>query len=577
MNGIAQQLQNEHPQSNTDWGVSVEALQLDFVTDQTQRNLWLLLGAVGFLLLIGCVNVANLMLARGTARQREVAVRAALGASRTRLFAQFLSESLMLAAIGGALGIFFARWLIDAIQLVMPPVGTMLPSEADIRLSVPVLLFSIAITTISGLLFGSAPAWQASRLDLNEVLKLGGRTGGGPIRGKTRRLLVIAEFSLALTLLATTGLALKSFWNLTRIDLGMRTENVLSFQLMVPNKRFNGPDQIRSYYGQMLEKIGAVAEVKKVAAVTGVPGRGTTLGTPFTIIGQPDVNPSNRPGAARQMVTPGYFDALGIRVTKGRAFDEHDTTTPVAMVNERLVQRYFSGVDPVNQRIAIGDPTPGAAPGKLIEYQIVGVFHNVRGGNNRQDFSEIDIPFWQIPSAQASIVVQTQGDPKKAVRGIATAVNSVDPDMPLAGVRTIDEIVSETLAIDRFSVVLFGCFGVLGLLLAAVGIYSVMAFGVAQRTHEFGVRLALGAQRSRVIRLVLKEGTVLALIGSLLGLGAAYLVGRAMQSTLFGVGAFDLGAFSAVVFVLLLAALVACLVPAWRASRVEPMEALRFE
>ena len=230
-------------------------LHLNFVTDSTRRNLWLLLGAVGFLLLIGCVNVANLLLARGTSRQREVALRAALGASRSRLFTQFLTESLILAVIGGAFGVLLAVVIIDAITTVMPPVGTMFPSEANIRISIPVLLFTIAVTTIAGLLFGAVPAWQATRLDLNEVLKLGGRSGSGGLRRKALRGLVVAEFSFALTLLATGGVALKGFWNLTRIDLGIQTDNVLTFRLPVPEKRLNGPDQIRAYYEQMLERL----------------------------------------------------------------------------------------------------------------------------------------------------------------------------------------------------------------------------------------------------------------------------------------------------------------------------------
>lgn len=579
MDGIAQQLQNEYPQSNANWGVSVEPLHLDFLERSTRRNLWLLLGAVGFLLMIGCVNVANLLLARGTSRQREVAVRAALGASRIRLFAQFLTESLVLAVLGGALGILLAGIIIDAIEVIMPPVGTMLPSEADIRISIPVLLFTIAVTTLAGLLFGSVPAWQATRPDLNEVLKSGGRTGGGGTRRNARRALVIAEFSLALTLLASGGLALKSFWNLTRIDLGFRTEHVLSFQLPVPDSRLKGAEQIRSYYGQMLEKVEAVPGVRKAAATTGVPGRGPNFGMGFSVVGQPAVNPSERQGAGFQMVTPGYVDALGIRVTKGRGVDEHDTATStrVAMVNEHFAKRFFSGVDPLAQRISVDELVLGGTVGKPVDWQIVGVFHNVRAAGFREEYPEIVVPFWQSPWPQASMVVRTDGDPKSVIKSIAGAVNSVDPDLPLAGVKTVDEIVNDSLAIDRFSVVLFSAFGVLGLLLAGVGIYGVMSFTVAQRTQEFGVRMALGAQRSRVVTLVLKEGTVLAVIGALIGLGGAYLVGRAMQSTLYGVGAMDARAFGAVAGVLLVAALLACLVPAWRASRVEPIVALRYE
>jgi putative ABC transport system permease protein len=554
-------------------------LHLNFLTDATRRNLWLLLGAVGFLLLIACVNVANLLLARGTSRQREVALRAALGASRVRLFVQFITESLVLAVFSGALGILLARIIVDAIEAVMPPVGTMLPSEANIRISLPVLLFTIAITTLAGLLFGSAPAWQATRLDLNEVLKSGGRAGAGGVHRNAGRALVIVEFSLALILLSSGGLALRSFWNLTRIDLGIRTDQVLSFRLPVPVNRLKGADQMRSYYQQMLEKIEAVPGVKNAAAMTGVPARGPGSSRTFAIVGQPPANPSQRLGAAFQMVTPGYVEALGIRLVQGRSIDDRDTanSTRVAMVNERFAKRFFNGVDPLAQRISVEEPIPGGTTGNPVELQIVGVFHNVRGAGFREDYSEIVVPFWQSPRPQASMVVRTEGDPKSLIKSIAAAVSSVDPDLPLAGVRTVDEIISESLAIDRFSVVLFSAFGALGLLLAAVGIYGVMAFTVAQRTQEFGVRMALGAQRSGVLRLVLKEGTILAVTGALVGLGGAYLVGRAMQSTLYGVGAMDARAFGAVAVVLLAAALVACLVPAWRASRVEPIVALRYE
>ena len=578
MSNIAAQLQSEHPRSNANRNVSVESLHLNFVTDSTKRNLWLLLGAVGFLLLIGCVNVANLLLARGTSRQKEVAVRAALGASRSRLFGQFLTESLVLAVAGGALGIVLAFAIIDAISLVMPPVGTMLPSEANIRISIPVLLFTIGVSTLAGLLFGTAPAAQATRVDLNEVLKLGGRTGGGGMRRNLLRVLVVAEFSLALTLLSTAGLALRGFWNLTRIDLGINTENVLTFRLPVPEKRLDGPDQIRTYYGQMLERIENLPGVTNAAVTTGIPGRGTSLGTRFTIVGQP-VNPSARLGSSVQVITPKYVDTLGVRITRGRNINEYDTATSprVAIVSEFFAKQYFPGVDPLTQRISFPEFVPGRPRGNPVEWQIVGVYHDVKPAGFRDDLPQLSLPFAQSPWPQASIAIKTEADPKSLVKSIAGAVSSVDPDLPLAGVTTVDEIVSESLAIDRFSVVLFASFGALGLILAAIGIYGVMAFAVAQRTREFGIRMALGAQRSSVINQVLKEGTILAACGAVIGLGGAYLVGRAMQSTLYGVRAFDVRAFSGVSFLLLLAALLACLYPAWRASRVEPLEALRYE
>jgi putative ABC transport system permease protein len=577
MDVIAAQLASEFPQTNANRGVSVQPLHLNFVTESTRRNLWLLLGAVAFLLLIGCVNVANLLLARGTSRQREVALRAALGATRARLFAQFLTESLVLAVLGGALGILLAAGIIDAITAVMPPVGTMLPSEAQIRISIPVLLFTIATTTVAGLLFGAAPAWQATRLDLNEVLKLGGRTGSGGVRRRALRLLVVAEFSLALTLLAIGGLALRGFWNLTRIDLGINPDNLLTFRLPVPEKRLKSADQIRVYYGQMLERIKAVPGVTNAATMTGVPALWSTLGTRINIVGQPPA--TERRNASFMMASPGYFETLGIQLTDGRGINDSDTgnSMRVALVNEHFVKRYLADRDPLTQRITVDEFIPGEPRGKPIEWQIVGVYHNLRGAGVRDDSPQITVPFAQSPWPQASMVIKTSGDPKSVIKGVTAAVNSVDPDLPLAGVKTVDEIVSESLAIDRFSVVLFASFGALGLLLAAVGIYGVMAFAVAQRTHEFGVRMALGAQRSRVIQQVLKEGALLAAGGTLLGLGGAYLVGRVMQSTLYGVDALDVRAFTGVSLLLLAAALLACWFPAWRASRVEPLEALRYE
>ena len=578
MNGIAEQIQTERPKriANT---VSVEPLHLNFLTDATRTNLWLLFGAVGLLLLIACVNVANLLFARGTTRRREVAVRAALGASRARVFSYLITESLLLAVLGGGAGILLSITIIRFIETVMPPVGTMIPSEANIRISIPVLIFTIGVTALAGLLFGSAPAWQATRLDLNEVLKSGGRTGARGAKRNARRLLVIAEFALALTLLASGGLALKSFWNLSQIDLGIRGENVLTFSLPIPDQRLKGPDQIKSYYRQMLEKIQAVPGVKSAAVMTGIPAAGPSGQVRFSIVGQPIANPSERLLSTWKQVSAGYVETLGMRVTKGRAIDDHDTdtSTRVAMVNENFVTRFLPNADPLAQRIVFYETRPGESQPTPVETRIIGVFHNVRGAGMREEYPEIDVPFWQSPRLRSSIVLKTENNPKAVLKSVAAAVNSVDPDMPLGGARTVDEIVNETLAIDRFSVVLFACFGALGLLLAAVGIYGVMSFGVAQRTHEFGIRIALGAQRSRVIGLVLREGTVLAVIGGLIGLIGAYLVRRAMQITLFGVPAIDVRAFGMMFLLLLMSALIACVVPALRASRVEPLEALRSE
>jgi putative ABC transport system permease protein len=579
MQAITKQLAEEFPQTNANWGSSVEPLQNDFIPEKTIKNLWLLLGAVGFLLLIGCANVANLLLARGTTRRREVAIRAALGATRAQLFGQFLAESLVLASIGGALGVYLGRLIIDGILAILP--FQMLPSEADVRISIPVLLFTLFATLSAGLLFGCAPAWQASRLDLNEALKQGGRTGAGGGRG-LRRALVVLEFAMALTLLTGGGLALRSFWKLTRLDLGVRTDHVLTFYLPVPQGRFKETERVGPYYRQLLEKIGAVPGVETAALTTGLPLRGAGLGRPFRIAGAPPVDPGSRPGAGVQLVTPGYFDTFGIRVIKGRHFTEQDTAggARVAMVNETFANQYLSADDPLTRRVVLSQLIPGSPQGgPEVEWQIVGVFHDTRDGEGLRDNNTpvIYLPFWQSPWPRAAVAVRTAGDPELVTRSLAAAVDSVDPDIPLAGVKTMDQILNESLSFDRFGMVLYGSFAALALLLAAVGIYGVMAFAVAQRTHEFGIRMALGAAGGQILRLVLREGVTLALFGLGLGMGGAYLMGRAMQSTLYGVGALDIGAFGAVAFVLLAAALLACYFPARRASRVAPMVALRDE
>jgi predicted permease len=578
MQGISGQLAEEFPQTNSDWSARVEPLHNDFLPEKTVKNLWLLMGAVGFLLLIGCINIANLLLARGTTRQREVAIRAALGASRGQLFGQFLTESLVLAIIGGALGIYLAALIIDGIVAIMP--NQMLPSEADVRISVPVLLFTLAATTLAGLLFGCAPALQASRLDLNEVLKQGGRTGAGGGRN-LRRALVVVEFALALTLLAGGGLALRSFWNLTRLDLGVRTDHVLTFYLPVPQGRFKQTDRINPYYRQLLEKIESAPGVETAAVTTGIPLRGTGFGVGFRLADAPPASPESRQGAGFQMVTSGYFDTFGIRVLKGRSFTEQDTAASqrVAMVNETFVNRYLSGADPLAQRVVVNQLIPNSpTPGPEVEWQIVGVFQNTPGGEGlRDDYPIIYVPFWQSPVPRVSVAVRTAGDPERVIQGLGAAISTVDPDLPIAGIKTMEQILSESLAYDRFGMVLYGSFAALALLLAAVGIYGVMAFAVAQRTHEFGIRMALGAAGGQILNLVLREGVRLALAGLGLGLGGAYLVGRAMQTSLYGVSALDAGAFTLVALVLLLAALLACYLPARRAARVDPMVALRDE
>jgi putative ABC transport system permease protein len=576
MLAVAANLAKAYPKSNTGWSASVEPLKNNFLSDNTKSALWLLLGAVGFVLLIACANVANLLLARGTARQRELAVRAAVGASRGQVIRQLITESLVLAVIGGGLGVALAAGLLRVIMAMMPEYT--LPSEADVQLNVPVLLFTLAACAISGVLFGCAPAWQASRTDMNETLKDAGRSIAGG-RHLVRRALVVVEFALALTLLAGGGLAIHSLFQLSRVNLGFRSDNLLTFSLPVPDGKFTNADSIQAFYRHLLERVQTVPGVTSAAVSTGMPVRGTNFGMPFEIAGTPVADPSKRPGAGFSMVTPGYFKTFGIPIKRGREFTEQDRTggLHVAIVNQTFVTKYFPNVDPLTQRLLVEELIPGVTKlGPKIEWQIVGVYGDVRNAGPKDDgFPEIDVPFWQSSWPGATVAVRTAGDPAAVQRSVAQVVSSLDVDLPMADVKTMDQLVEESKAGDRFNTALFAAFAVVALILAALGIYGVMAFVVAQRTHEIGLRMALGAGRGHVLGQVLREGMVTALVGTVIGTGGAYLVGRAMQGMWYGVGAFDPLAFSVVALTLMAAALAACLVPARRAASVDPMVALR--
>jgi putative ABC transport system permease protein len=579
MDRVTQHIAEVYPKSDKGWGAIVSPLKNDFLDRDVIRALWLLLGAVGFVLLIACANVANLLLARATKRRKEVAVRASVGASRWQLFRQFLAESLALASLGGILGIALAWLLLKVILLMMPPFT--LPYEANVRLNPPVLLFTLAATALAGVLFGCAPAWQSSRLNLNDVLKEGGRTSSGGGRHGLRRALVIAEFALALSLLAGGGMAIHSLWNVEHVDLGFRADHLLTFDLPVPHDQLTSADEINSFYRQLLDRIKALPGVSAVSVSTGMPLRGTGFGMPFQIVGKTVDDPSKRPGAGFNMVTPEYFRTFGIRLDQGREFTDQDLAggAPVALVNEIFVKRYLEGVNPLTQRIAVEQLIPGVTKlGPYIEWQIVGVYHNVHnGGMGAEGFPEIDVPFWQSPWPSSSVAVRTSLDPATSTKSISDIVLSMNPNLPLAEVKTMDQIKDESMAGDRFSAFLFGSFAGLALLLAALGIYGVMSFAVAQRTHEIGLRIALGAGQNRVVRLIIREGMTLAAIGLLVGLAGAYAVGRVMHSLFTGVGALDPVAFAGVAALLLLSALLACYVPALRAAKVDPMQALREE
>jgi putative ABC transport system permease protein len=574
---IAARIARAYPTSNHGWSVTLEPLKSASVRDDRKSTLWLLLGAVALVLLIACVNVANLLLANGATRRKEVAVRGALGGSRAAIFAQFLTESLLLAGAGALLGVATGYAMLKGLVAVMP--AHTLPPQADLQLNLPVLVFTLAIATIAGILSGCAPAWFASRVDPCEAMKEGGRSGTGMSRRRLRRLLVLSEFALALTLLAGAGLVIHSFWNLVQVDLGVQTDHILTFVMVAPETRSKEPERIVNYYHRILAGIQSVPGVSHATVMSGMPLDVPGFSMPFTIAGQPS-DLAQRPGAVVQQITPDYFRTFGVRLVKGRAFTEQDnvTTSKVAMVNEDFVRHFLRGADPLRQRLVMQQFIPGVTKlGPAVEWQIVGVYHTVRSFGPRRDDAEIDIPFWQIPWDSASIGVRTTEDPASMTRSIAAAVHSVDPQMALTEVRTMDEVRGEMFANDRFTMLLFICFATVALLLASVGIYGVMAFSVAERSREMAVRVALGGTRSRVVALILREGLMMCLLGSALGTVGAYLAGRAMRSILYGVGAMDFSAFAAAAFLLLITALLACFVPARRAASADPVQALRTE
>jgi putative ABC transport system permease protein len=536
-----------------------------------QPLLWSLLAAVRFVVLMACVNVANLLLSRGVTRERETAIRAALGASRGRLIRLALIEGVVLAAIGGALGVVASVWILRGVLAMLPPFT--LASTVDPKLNLQVLLFALGATMVAGALSGSAQAWQAGRTNFNDTLKQAGRGGTGHGRRHLLHSLVVVEFALAVTLLGGAGLTIVSFWNRTLVDLGVRTDQILTFALPVNEGRFSSPAEIDVFYQQLLERFQAVPGVAKASVSTGLPLLGFGVASKFSVVGRPDEQRASRPSVGVQMVTPAYFETFGIQMLQGRALNDRDDVNGqrVAVVNERFVRLFLNGHDPVGQRVAMDES------GARVEWHVVGVFRDV---SNVEQFGEpkapqMYVPFAQSPRPQATIAVRTTTRPELLRSSLAAAVHAVDPQLPLVSIQTMEQIVSGRLAPDRFNIMLYGGLAALALLLATIGVYGVMAFTVVQRTAEIGLRMALGAGHTQVRLQILREGATLATVGLIVGLIGAYVLGRTMQSLLFGTGALNLSVVLATSLVLLGAALAACYVPARRASAVDPLIALR--
>jgi putative ABC transport system permease protein len=567
---IASQLAKQYPDSNKGWGILMMALQ-DYSVRDVKPVLYTLLGAVGCVLLIACANLANLLLARATARHREISIRAALGASRARLMRQLLTESVVLSLFGGVAGLLLARWGLDALLALAP---TSLPRITEIHLDSRVLLFSLALSVVTGLVFGIAPAWLAARADVNEALKQGSRgsTEGGA-RGRLRSALVVLEVTFALMLLGGAGLLARSFMQLAHVDPGFNPENATLLRLSLPQKKYELPEQQTAFVNALLDRVKALPGVQAAGVTHAMPLVGDyVLG--FNIEGRPAIAPSDLPSTNYYAVTPNYFRAMGIRLVRGRTFTpQDDAKAPrVAIINETMARQHFPNEDPIGKRINITTSGPDTWR------EIIGIVGDIKQyGVDKATSAQSYEPFAQVPFSSLNVVVRTNGSPAALLGALRPTVYAVDKDQPVGAIRPLEEIVADSIARQRFAMTLLTVFSLVALVIAAVGIYGVMAYSVVQRTGEFGIRMALGAQQRDVLRLVLTQGGKLIGLGLIIGLAATLAASRAMGSMLFNTSAQDPLTLCTITLLLGAVALVACLLPANRATKVNPIEALRTE
>ncbi|HKY33330.1 MAG TPA: ABC transporter permease [Candidatus Polarisedimenticolia bacterium] len=571
---IAAGLQRRHPESNAGWGVRLEPLR-DAQVGDIRPALLALLGAVGFVLLIAAANIAGLLMSRAASRGREIAIRAALGAGAGRIARQLLTESVVLACLGGALGLLLAAWSSGPLLALIPrSVSNMnIPAIDAIPIDATVLGFTLAVTLAAGLAFGLAPALQAIRRDLAGPLKQAGR-GAAPGRRGLRRGLVAAEIAVCVVLLAGAGLMIRSLADLRSHDLGYDTEGILSLRVQLPSARYEGPDQWRAYLDRTLERVRALPGVRSAGVVNYLPLSGWWGTAGFRIEGRPEPGPGDVPSADHRLATPGYFETMRIGLARGRLFtDRDDPRAPrVAIVNEALSRRHFPGEDPLGRRVRLGSGE------NAFSAEIVGVIRDIRHfGPGEPAHDEIYFPFAQSPWPLQCMVIRGDGDPSALASSVRAAIWSVDADQPIMHLRPLDALAAETLAVPRISGVLLAGFAALALLLAAVGVYGLMADAVAARAREIGVRVALGAAPGDVSRLFLRQGMVMTGIGLACGLAGAAALTRVLGSLLHGVAVLDPVSFGGAAAVLSAAALAACWIPARRATRLDPIEVLRSE
>jgi predicted permease len=581
MDAIGARIAQDYPDSNKGWGVAVDPLAETIVGRQLRRSLYVLLAAVGMVLLIACANLANLTLARSTARDREVAIRASIGAGRWRLVRQFLTESVLLSAIGGVLGVALGYVLMAGLKAAIPPFS--IPSEAAIALDSRVLLFAVVLSMLTGVIFGLAPAIHASRPDLAGCMKEGGRgSGTGASKHRLRATLVVTEVALAFLLLTGSGLLIRSFFEMQNVDTGFNTENVITAGLPISEKRFPNPDELNVYLQQIVSGVQNIPGVRDVALTSALPMRGWGYGMPFQIADKPMVDRANRKACFFKMISPSYFRTVGMTLKKGRGLSEHDTkgAPPVAVINETMARVHFQQEEPVGKRILVQEIVPGKTVlGPEIAWEVIGVVKDekVGGLDDTRDNPGMYVSNTQSPVFFQSLVVKAALDPRTLQQAIQKAVYDVNKDQALNEMKTLEQIKTESMATNRLNSIMVGGFATVALLLAAIGIYGVISYSVVQRTHEIGIRSALGASTGDVLGLVLKHGMFMAGSGLLLGLLGALAITRLLTAVLFGVSPRDPVTMAAVAALLAVTGLVASYVPARRAARVDPMICLRYE
>ena len=580
MDPIGARIAVQYPESNKDWGITIERLVDVSVNTSLKQSLQLLMAAVAMLLLVGCANLANLALARGTSREREITVRAALGASRWRLVRQFLTESLLLSVVGGTLGIAVGFALMRGLKLLLPPL--FLPREAMVTIDLRAMLFVLGVSVITGLLFGTAPAFHAGRTDLAGSMKGSSRAvTSDRFRRRIRDGLVVVEVALACLLLVGSGLLMRSFMRMQQVEAARDPDTLLTANLFATDARFERPDEARLFYRRVIERASAVPGVKTLALSSALPLQGWGYGMPLRIGGRPAGAANSRGGAGFKMISPSYFEAIGLPMIRGRGLQDSDRagSVPAIVVNQAFADRYFPGEDPIGKHVLIEEIVPGRRQlGPESPWEVVGVVGNeLVGGLTSTRGAGVYVTIEQQPIYGLSLVARSSSAATVTAAALKAAIHEIDPNQPFTDVRTIAEIKNESAAPDRLRTWLIVLFGATAGLLAAIGIYGVISYSVAQRTHEIGLRAALGANRRRLMGLVMGRATILTALGLAVGLSAALASTRLIATLLFGVDPKDAVSLTGAALLLGVVAMIAAYVPARRAAAVDPLVALRVE